>query len=121
MQAPDVLWQDVGGYTEVDFGITKEWDVATRMELWRRLDNEDSYERLPFGFGVFKALVSGSYMPSHFSRVRLQYSFEHLIDDLLYDEDGLPSNAGEPVFSNNNHTVMLQLEVSAGSHGAHKY
>ncbi|MCP4673983.1 MAG: hypothetical protein GY854_00370, partial [Deltaproteobacteria bacterium] len=121
MQVPDDLWKDVGGYSDLIFGIAKRWNVALRGEMWKRLEGDDVGDRKSYGLDIAKGVLSASFMPSHFSRLRLQYAFEHFLDAYNYDEEGEPINGGPPLYAENNHTVMLQLEVSAGSHGAHKY
>ncbi len=106
MEVAEDLWMDAGGYSDLIFGLTKEWEIAVRGEYWRRLagdDENDAIDRANYGLDTIRGSGSFSFMPSHFSRVRLQYTFEHIqgFDD--------------------NHITLLQLEVSAGAHGAHKY
>jgi len=106
MEVPRDLWQDLGGYSDIVLGISKDWDVAVRGEYWRRLSgDEDNAEinRANYGLDTIRGSAAVSFMPSHFSRVRLQYTFEHI--------EGFDDN----------HIALLQLEVSAGAHGAHKY
>jgi hypothetical protein len=106
MQVPNDLWRDSGGYTDLTFGLSKEWNAGLRGELWRRTSGENpnaTNGRSAFGVDVERGSAQVSYMPSHFSRVRLQYSAEHA------EELGV------------NHTGLLQLEVAAGAHGAHTY
>ena len=106
MEVAQDLWEDIGGYSDLIFSISKEWEIALRGELWRRLSGDDInnfIDRKRFGVDALRANASFSFLPSHFSRVRLQYAYEHI--DTFDD----------------NHIVLLQLEVSAGAHGAHKY
>ncbi|MCU0690764.1 MAG: hypothetical protein MUF54_05120 [Polyangiaceae bacterium] len=106
MQVPDDAWRDVGGYSDLVFGLGKEWNAGARAELWKRTSGDDPTEqngRAQFGFDMVRGSGVVSYLPSHFSRVRLQYSYEH---SELYED---------------NHIGLLQLEVSAGAHGAHQY
>lgn len=121
MQVPEDLFQDVGGYSDLIFGISKEWEVALRVEYWKRLAGADTLDRKRFGMDIIRGVAAASFMPSHFSRVRLQYSFDHFPSEYAYDAEGLPTGEGLPLYDTNSHAVMLQLEVSAGSHGAHKY
>ena len=95
-----------GGYTDLIFGIDKEWEVAARGELWRRMQGADDnleINRNSFGRDALRATGAVSYMPSHFSRLRLQYTYESI--------DGFDDG----------HIILLQTEVAAGAHGAHKY
>lgn len=106
MQVPEDLWRDVGGYSDLTFGLNKNWNTGVRGEIWRRVTGEDpSAEngRSNYGIDMESGSAQLSYMPSHFSRVRLQYSAQHA------EELGTT------------HIGFLQLEVSAGAHGAHTY
>lgn len=106
MEVPGDLWEDAGGYTDLVFGIGKRWEAALRGELWRRLSGRDEHpdvDRNRFGLDAVRGSAALSFMPSHFSRLRFQYTFEHTE---AYGD---------------NHTGLVQLEVSAGAHGAHAY
>ena len=106
MEVPDDIWRDAGGYTDLVFGIHKRWEAALRGELWRSVSGgsvADDIERARFGADTLRGSAAVSFMPSHFSRVRLQYAIE--------DMDGYDLSQ----------SIFLQLEVSAGAHGAHKY
>ncbi len=106
LEAPGDLWRDWGGYSELAVGLSKEWQVAARLSLWRILSGpspQDNPARAALGSDSTRGEVALSYAPSHFSRVRLQYG----LDDI------------EPYALG--HRVVVQLEVSAGAHGAHAY
>ncbi len=106
MEVSADLWRDAGGYSDLLFGIAKRWETSVRGELWRRLqgaNESDLVNRRQFGVNAARVATAVSFLPSHFSKIRLQYQYEQL--------DGFDDN----------HAVMLQLEVSAGAHGAHKY
>lgn len=106
MEVAGDLWRDLGGYTDLIITLDKQWAIALRGELWRRLEGEMENEfinRARFGLDSARGVASVSFSPSHFSRLRLQYSYERIE---TYDD---------------NQSVMLQLEVSAGAHGAHQY
>ncbi len=103
MEAPKTVWRDIGGYSDIVFGITKTFEAALRGELWRRISENTDDTRDRFGADTVKGGVQLSYMPSHFSRLRLQYGITRM--------DGFDLSQA----------ILLQLEVSAGAHGAHKY
>lgn len=106
METTAGVLRDAGGYSDVIFGIVKRWELAVRGELWRRVDGNDEnpvFDRSVYGMNALRGLGSVSFMPSHFSRLRLQYAYERLSG---FDD---------------NQFIILQLEVSAGAHGAHKY
>ncbi|MDJ0766379.1 MAG: hypothetical protein QNJ97_25620 [Myxococcota bacterium] len=101
------LWKDAGGYSDLIFGLTKEWEIALRGEYWRRIAGDTdnpAIQRDNYGRNSIRASSAVSFMPTHFSRVRFQYTFEHVKG-----------------FSNDTHIALIQLEVSAGAHGAHRY
>ncbi len=103
LEVPGDLWRDHGGYSELQWSLTQEWQTALRGELWRRLEGEAGESRDRLGTDSLRGEWSISYTPSHFSRLRLQYGLEEI--------DGYQRN----------HMTILQLEVSAGAHGAHSY
>ncbi|MCK9463911.1 MAG: zinc-regulated TonB-dependent outer membrane receptor [Proteobacteria bacterium] len=106
MEVPGDLWRDAGGYADLAFGIAKRWEAALRGELWRRAGGDAPSEengRAKLGLDVERGSAAVSFLPSHFSRLRLQYTFENV-------------EGYEP-----NHIALLQIEVSAGAHGAHAY
>ncbi len=106
MQVPDDMWRDVGGFSDLVFGLSKEWNAGVRGELWRRVGGDapnGTNGRATFGVDSERGSAQLSFMPSHFSRVRLQYTAEHA------EQLGT------------SHAAMLQFEVAAGAHGAHTY
>lgn len=106
MEVAQDVWRDAGGYSDLVFGINKNWEAAIRGEVWRRVSGgstADEMDRTRFGIDANRATGAISFMPSHFSRIRLQYTFE---DMASFDV---------------NHIALVQVEVSAGAHGAHKY
>jgi len=106
LEAPLDRWRDVGGTSDLVVGLDKRWETALRGELWRRVEGADPTEanqRAAFGLDTERGSVALTFLPSHFSRVRLQYTLEHV--------------EGYAV----NHLALVQVEVSAGAHGAHTY
>jgi hypothetical protein len=106
LEVPGDLWRDAGGYSQVEVGIARGWQTAARFEMWRRVSGHEpdaQNRRALVGPNSVRGEVSLSYAPSHFSRLRLQYGVEDIESYEL------------------NHMVALQLEVSAGAHGAHEY
>ncbi|TXD39338.1 zinc-regulated TonB-dependent outer membrane receptor [Lujinxingia vulgaris] len=95
--------QDWGGYTDLYYSPNLHWSFATRYERVHGVANdpldptwEDPRQR---------ASVSLSYLPTHFSRLRLEYGLDHQ-----------PEGASPLT-----HMVFLQLDLVAGAHGAHAY
>jgi len=95
---------DWGLYTEVLWGFVRDWAVGVRYEFARG-DGPSVGGRAMDPFRDNRQRISPLLMwtPSHFSRIRLQYSFDaaqHLPDDSA-------------------HTVWLGFEVLLGKHPAH--
>ena len=112
MEVPDDLWEDATGYAEMDIGITKRWSAALRYDIWSRIAGDDpgtENDRANYGITSHRTNASVSFAPSHFSRLRLQYSLHQITDDSVEAD------------YKNNHMVAFQLEVAVGSHGAHQY
>jgi len=106
LEFPHEAWRDAGGYADVVFGLSKQWQTSFRGELWRRLEGvtpDLENGRSEFGGDSLRGSAAVAFLPSHFSLVRVQYSFEQV--------EGFADN----------HIVLVQLEVSAGAHGAHTY
>lgn len=106
LEVPRDRWRDVGGHTDVVVGLARRWETALRGELWRRMEGDDPTEanlRAAFGLDTLRGSAALTFLPSHFSRVRLQYTLEHVEGFAL------------------NHLALVQVEVSAGAHGAHAY
>lgn len=106
LEVPRDVWRDAGGTTDVVVGLGKRWETGVRGELWRRLEGDAPAAengRAKLGVDAVRGSAVLSFLPSHFSRVRLQYSVEAI--------EGYPLN----------HIGLVQLEVSAGAHGAHAY
>jgi hypothetical protein len=106
LEVPKDLWRDLGGYVDLTLGFSKRWQAGVRGELWRRLSGDAptmDNRRTDFGADTQRASLALTFLPSHFSRIRVQYTVEKV--------EGFPTN----------HMTFLQLEVSAGAHGAHAY
>lgn len=106
MEAPSDTWKDAGGYADLTVGLSKRWELAFRGELWRLLEGADPTAenmRADFGRDTNRLSAALLFLPSHFSKLRLQYTAEEVQGFDL------------------NHIVLLQIEISAGAHGAHSY
>ena len=114
-QVPLTVLQDWGGSSFVYYSPSKYFEFATRYELVSGVDPEDTddYTVDPLDPDWtdlrHRGAVNASWMPSHFSRLRLEYQ----VDYLSYREE---MEADELT-----HQVFLQLEVVTGAHGAHDY
>lgn len=106
LEVPNDLWRDLGGNVDLTLGLSKRWQAGFRGELWRRLAGDAptiDNRRADFGSDSQRASIAITFLPSHFSRLRMQYTVEKV--------ENFPTNQ----------MTFLQLEVSAGAHGAHAY
>jgi hypothetical protein len=106
MEVPGDTWRDAGGYADLTVDLSRRWQTALRGELWRQVSGGaggDLGARPDFGSDARRASASLTFAPTHFSRVRLQYTLEDVADLAV------------------NQQAFLQVELSAGAHGAHGY
>lgn len=104
--------EDFGLYTQLIWGFTPGWLVGARFEWADGHGQNFDIENLvftsrrgdPYRDERYRASALVSYMPTEFSKFRLQYNFDtadHLDDDA--------------------HSVWFSLEVIIGTHAAHTY
>lgn len=102
-QVPNSSVRDYGSYAQLDLRTSRFWGFTIRGEYNDKLSgkvpvgSEDKFSkemRGTFGF---------SYMPTHFSRIRVQYD--------IVKKEGLDLY----------HAFFIQLEGTLGVHGAHSY
>ncbi len=99
---PAETLSDSGLYSQIVWGFRPRWNTGVRAEFvtgnHAALDASDPYrgERYRFSPEI-------TFLPSEFSKIRLQYSFDH----------------GEHFGSAN--SIWLQFEFGLGAHAAHKY
>ena len=95
--------RDHGGYVQVDYQPGRRWLLAVRADNTGNLEgvapDTDAFESWRW-----RGSFSVAFLPTHFSKLRLEY-----------DVGGVHSE------SDPGHAVIVQLEVSAGSHGAHVF
>ncbi len=101
-QVPNGILRDWGLYSQLIWQINNRWETGARYEqvsgvVDDPLDPEWTQIRR-------RASIQGTFYPSHFSRLRLQGSWN------------------QPQWLNrSDFAVLLSLEVLVGAHGAHKY
>jgi hypothetical protein len=114
-QVPLTVLQDWGGSSFVYYSPSKYFEFATRYELVSGIDPEETEGNTVDPLDPnwtdlrHRGAINASWMPSHFSRLRLEYQVDYLSYREEMDADAL------------NHQVFLQLEVVTGAHGAHDY
>lgn len=101
----DATLGDWGFYTQILWGFRRDWSAGLRYE-YATGDGPSVGERESDPFRADRQRISPLlvWMPTHFSRVRLQYNFD--------DADHLADRA---------HSVWLGFEVLFGRHAAHIY
>jgi hypothetical protein len=102
-QVPGDSVRDHGGYLQLDAQVDKRWVVNLRAENLGGLRGV-SPEPDRLGSWAWRASAAVTFLPTHFSKLRLQYDAGHA--------QGRPGAA---------HALVFQIEVSAGEHGAHAF
>jgi len=106
-QASGRFRQD-GAYLQTVYGFAPRWNAGIRAEALG-LGRNDSFDEREFrSFDTsYKYAAQVSFMPTEFSRLRLQANYL----DFAHDDDH-----GHDAW-----TVMLQYNLSLGAHGAHDF
>ena len=99
---PAEILRDSGFYTQLVYGFVPRWNAGLRLDYANgnaaATDPND-----PFRGRRFRISPELTFLPSEFSKIRLQYN---------YDDGDLFGIA---------HSVWMQLEFGLGAHAAHKY
>jgi hypothetical protein len=101
-QVPGDLRTDAGGYTQLVWNITPAWELGARYGFVSGSPGDDLDPKATHDRHRVSAQVT--FRPSHFSRLRLQGSWDR------------PLYRAEPIWSG-----MLAVEFLIGAHGAHTY
>jgi hypothetical protein len=103
---PGETLTDYGLYTQLAYGFRKGWVSSLRFD-YLFPDRPGAYEAIlgPDSDRAMRWRLSPAiaYYPSEFSKLRLQYNFDH-------------RQAG-----GDDHSVWLQFEILLGAHAAHKF
>ncbi|HEY0456287.1 MAG TPA: hypothetical protein VGE41_07910 [Verrucomicrobiae bacterium] len=97
---------DYGFYSQVAWGIRKGWVAALRGDYVfpeTRAKYESILGRDPDRAERWRLSPNLTYYPSEFSKIRLQYNYDH--------RRGIGSD----------HSIWLQVEFLLGAHAAHKF
>ena len=102
MPLPAETLRDYGFYTQLVYGFVPRWNTGLRVDYVNGnagvFDASDVFRGERYRFSP-----ELTFLPSEFSKIKLQYNFDH----------------GESFGSAN--SVWLQLEFGLGAHAAHKY
>jgi hypothetical protein len=104
----DLQKKQAGFYTQLVYAYDRNWRAGVRYDNIYQNDvtNNGAAKGLPVNFNRYSAMAE--YHPSEFSRIRLQYNR----NNALYNEEGERQDIN---------TVMLQVNISIGAHGAHDF
>ena len=99
---PAETLRDYGFYSQLIYGFVPRWNAGLRFDYvsgnHAAADAGD-----PYRGGRYRFSPEITFLPSEFSKIRLQYNFDH--GDLFGTAHG----------------VWMQLEFGLGAHAAHKY
>jgi hypothetical protein len=99
---PAETLRDHGFYSQVVWGFVPRWNVGLRGDY--ASGNHATYDPSdPFRGRRYRFSPELTFLPSEFSKVRLQYNFDH--GDLFGSAT----------------SIWMQLEFGLGAHAAHKY
>ena len=98
---PEAVFEDHGAYAQVVWGVKPMWTVGARYDDVGGDTGDDAAD--PRFLPRRRAALEGTWYPTEYSKLRLQYS---------YDERTSLDDA---------HSVWLQFEFLLGAHAAHKF
>lgn len=101
-QVPSDLVLDHGGFAQIDVQWTRRWMAGVRADYADVLSGTSPDPSRIWG-REWRTGASLTFLPTHFSKVRVQYDVGHR------DGPGL------------SHAAFLQLEVGVGEHMAHRF
>jgi hypothetical protein len=103
---PKETLTDYGLYSQVSYGFRKGWVTALRGD-YVFPDKRGFYESVtgpdPDRASRWRISPDLTYYPSEFSKIRLQYNFDH--------RNGIGDD----------HSIWMQFEILLGTHAAHKF
>jgi hypothetical protein len=97
---PAETLEDTGAYAELNWGVKPRWVLGARGEF---VSGEEAAFESELRQDRYRFSPNVSWFPSEFSRLRLQYNFDHR------KEVG------------NDHSLWMQLEIILGAHAAHRF
>ena len=105
--APDLTKEQSGLYTQLIYGLNKDWQIGVRYDTINKNDVvvNGVNQNQPSDLNKYSAMIE--YHTSEFARFRLQYNR----NNALYEEDEKQSV----------NTIILQANISIGAHGAHSF
>ena len=108
LSSPDLTKEQSGLYTQLIYGMSKNWHMGLRYDTIYQNDIEVNNVKVakPNNFNKYSAMLE--YHTSEFARFRLQYNR----NNALYNEAGKQQNID---------TIMLQANISIGAHAAHSF
>lgn len=99
---PTETLRDYGLYSQLVYGFAPRWNTGLRGDFVR--GNRGAFDPAdPFRGDRYRISPELTFLPSEFSKIRLQYNYDH----------------GD--FFGSAHSVWMQLEFGLGAHAAHKF
>ena len=99
---PNEVLRDSGFYTQVVYGFVPRWNTGLRFDYATGNAGADDASD-PFRGERYRVAPELTFLPSEFSKIRLQYDYDH----------GALFGTAQ--------SIWMQLEFSLGAHAAHKY
>lgn len=99
---PAEVLHDFGFYSQVVYGFVPRWNAGLRVDFVTGNDAAADPGD-PYRGERFRVAPELTFLPSEFSKIRLQYNYDH--GDLFGTA----------------HSVWMRLEFGLGAHAAHKY
>jgi hypothetical protein len=101
-ELPGRTLDDAGAYAQLVWDVDPRWETGVRYEYVEGVSGDPLDPA--WTSGRRRAAAQVTYLPSHFTRIRLQ------------------ANRDEPTFRNEDiWSAFLQLELAVGAHGSHTY
>ena len=102
---PSTLHKEQAGfYTQLLYAYNQNYRVGTRYDsIYKNLVNDKHSQE-----DLKRYSLMAEYLPSEFTKFRLQYNHNHA----LFSEDGLRQDLN---------TIILEVNIAIGAHGAHAF
>ncbi len=100
--------KQAGLYTQLEYGINRNWKIAARYDTIYKNDVVADGINLnePTSLNKYSAMLE--YKTSEFAKFRIQYNH----NEALYNENGLKQKID---------TIIFQINIAIGAHGAHEF
>ena len=108
ISSPNITKEQSGLYSQLIYAPNKSWQMGVRYDTIFKNDVEANDVDQNKETDLYKYSAMLEYHTSEFARLRLQYNH----NSALYNEDGNKQDIN---------TLILQVNISIGAHGAHSF